>query len=76
VPDRNLLVTPNSQARYPGAMPHFLTQDPDHARIKQCVANYCTDVNTPDGVATLQIAIDTFKAAENLTPLLQSQLLK
>jgi predicted dehydrogenase len=66
---------PNLQAKYPGAMPYFFTQDPDYATVKQRVAKYCVDGTTPpQGVATLQVAIDTLKVAEYLTPLLQSQL--
>lgn len=67
---------PNLQAKYPGAMPYFFTQDPDYATIKELVANYCVSGTAPTGVATLQVAIDTLKVAEYLTPLLQSQLAK
>ena len=67
---------PNLQAKYPGAMPYFFTQDPDYKSIKELVVRYCADGTVPEGVATLQVAIDTLKVAEYLTPLLQKQLAK
>lgn len=78
MPDADAVANmPNLQAKYPGAMPYFFTQDPDYACIKELVAKYCVEGgSSPAGVATLQVAIDTLKVAEYLTPLLQSQLSK
>ena len=77
MPDESAVANiPNLQSKYPGAMPYFFTQDPDYATVKQRVVKYAVDGTTPTGVATLQIAIDTLKVAEYLTPLLQSQLQK
>ena len=66
---------PNLEKKYPGAMPYFYAQDPDYLTLKQRVAKYCVDGTKPDGVATIDIAIDTLKVAEYLTPILQEQLM-
>lgn len=77
MPDKDAVANiPNLQKKYPGAMPYFFTQDPDYAKVKQLVVNFCSEGSAPEGVATLQVAIDTLKVAEHLTPLLQSQLTK
>jgi predicted dehydrogenase len=72
--DSAIAQIPQLETRYPGAMPYFFTQDPDYLTIKERVAKYCVDGTNPEGVATLQVAIDTLKLAEYLTPLLQDQL--
>jgi len=62
------------EAQYPTAMPYFFTQDPDYITVKERVAKHTVDGNPAEGVATIQIAIDTLKVAEYLTPILQEQL--
>merc|ERR1712127_892548 len=61
-------------AKYPTAMPYFFTQDPDYITVKERVAKHTVDGKPAEGVATIQIAIDTLKVAEYLTPLLSEQL--
>lgn len=61
---------------YPGAMPYFLTQDPDYCTLKERIASACLhNMTEPEGVATIDTAIATLTLAEYLTPLLQEQLL-
>eukprot|EP00536_Pseudo-nitzschia_multiseries_P007313 jgi/Psemu1/304846/fgenesh1_kg.171_\ len=62
------------EAQYPTAMPYFFTQDPDYITVKERVAKHTVDGMPAEGVATIQIAIDTLKVAEYLTPILQEQL--
>jgi len=62
-------------SKYPGAMPYFFTQDPDYVTVKERVAKNCADGTPADGVATIEIAVETLRVAEYLTPLLQEQLL-
>merc|ERR1712127_639414 len=62
------------EAKYPEAMPYFFTQDPDYITVKERVAKHTVDGKPAEGVATIQIAIDTLKVAEYLTPLLSEQL--
>jgi len=62
------------EAQYPTAMPYFFTQDPDYITVKERVAKHTVDGQPAEGVATIQIAIDTLKVAEYLTPILQEQL--
>merc|ERR1712194_819934 len=61
-------------AQYPTAMPYFFTQDPDYITVKERVAKHTVDGEPAEGVATIQIAIDTLKVAEYLTPILMEQL--
>jgi len=65
---------PNLEKKYPGAMPYFFTQDPDYLTLKVRVSSYCVDGTEPLGVATIDVAIETLKVAEYLTPILQDQL--
>jgi predicted dehydrogenase len=63
------------EAEYPGAMPYFFSQDPDYITVKESVANFCANGVKADGIATLDIAVQTLRVAEYLTPTMQSQLL-
>jgi len=63
------------EAKYPGAMPYFFSQDPDYVTVKERVANFCANGVPAEGVATIDIAVETLRVAEYLTPLLQEQLL-
>ena len=61
--------------KYPGAMPYFYVQDPDYCTLKERIAQQCVSGATPKGVATIDVAIETLKVAEYLTPILTDQLL-
>ena len=63
------------QKEYPGAMPYFFSQDPDYITVKQRVADFCANGTDPTGIATIDIAVETLRVAEYLTPTLQEQLL-
>jgi len=65
----------NAEKRIPGAMPYFYVQDPDYSMLKKRVAQAILDGNEPEGVATIDVAVETLKLAEYLTPILQTQLL-
>ena len=65
----------NAEKRLSGAMPYFYVQDPDYSSLKQKVAAAMLDGSAPEGVATIDIAVETLKLAEYLTPILQKQLL-
>jgi predicted dehydrogenase len=62
------------QAKYPGAMPYFFSQDPDYITVKERVASFCANGTEPKGIATIEIAIETLRVAEYLTPLFREQL--
>lgn len=62
------------QAKYPGAMPYFFSQDPDYITVKDRVANLCANGVEATGVATIEIACETLNVAEYLTPTLREQL--
>lgn len=62
------------EAKFPSAMPYFFTQDPDYITVKERVAKHTVDGKPAGGIADIQIAIDTLKVAEYLTPILQEQL--
>eukprot|EP00978_Attheya_sp_CCMP212_P010045 scaffold24055_cov36-Attheya_sp.AAC.1 len=77
MPDDNAVANiPNLESKYPGAMPYFFTQDPDYLTLKERVARNFVDGTETEGVATIDVAIETLKVAEYLTPLLQEQLMK
>jgi len=62
------------QEKYPGAMAYFFSQDPDYITVKERVANFCANGVEAKGVATVEIACETLKVAEYLTPTLMEQL--
>jgi predicted dehydrogenase len=62
------------QEEYPGAMPYFFSQDPDYITVKERVASFCANGTEPTGIATIDIAVETLRVAEYLTPTLQEQL--
>jgi len=62
------------QAKYPTAMPYFFTQDPDYITVKERVAKHTVEGVEAEGVATIDIAVETLKVAEFLTPTLREQL--
>lgn len=57
------------------AMPYFFAQDPDYCKLKQLVVNHLQHGYAAEGVATIDVAVETLKVAEYLTPILQEQLL-
>lgn len=63
------------QAEYPGAMPYFFSQDPDYITVKEKVADCCANGTPAEGIATIDIAVETLRVAEYLTPTMQKQLL-
>ena len=66
---------PSLEELFPGAMPYFLTQDPDYCTLKERVAKCCIEGTTiPCGVATIDTAIASLQLAEYLTPMIQSSL--
>lgn len=62
------------EAKYPGAMPYFFSQDPDYITVKDRVANFCANGVEAEGIATIDIACETLRVAEYLVPVLQEQL--
>uniref|UniRef100_A0A7S2UJF9 Gfo/Idh/MocA-like oxidoreductase N-terminal domain-containing protein n=2 Tax=Attheya septentrionalis TaxID=420275 RepID=A0A7S2UJF9_9STRA len=62
------------EAKYPGAMPYFFNQDPDYITVKERVANFCANGVDAEGIATIEIAVETLRVAEHLVPILQKQL--
>lgn len=61
-------------AKYPTAMPYFFTQDPDYITVKERVAKHTVDGEPAEGIATIDIAVETLRVAEYLTPILREQL--
>jgi len=59
---------------YPGAMAYFFSQDPDYITVKERVGKACVTGGDAPGVATIDIAVETLKVAEFLTPTLMEQL--
>lgn len=62
------------EAKYPGAMPYFFSQDPDYITVKDRVAATCATGAEAEGIATIEIACETLRVAEYLVPVLQEQL--
>lgn len=63
------------EKEYPGAMPYFFVQDPDYITVKERVAAYCATGKPATGVADIEIAVETLRVAEYLTPTMQKELL-
>ncbi len=72
--DETIANIPTLKEQSGDAMPYFFTQDPDYLKLKQLVVDRIVHGAPAEGVATIEIAIDTLKVAEYLTPLLQDQL--
>jgi len=62
------------EKEYPGVMAYLIAQDPDYIAVKERVANFCLTGVVPEGVATVDIAVETLRLAEYLTPMLTEQL--
>ena len=65
---------PALKEKYGDAMPYFFTQDPDYLKLKTLVVSNFVHGTPATGVADIDIAIETLKVAEYLTPILQEQL--
>ncbi|KAL3826905.1 hypothetical protein ACHAXA_005985 [Cyclostephanos tholiformis] len=64
------------QAKYPGAMPYFFSQDPDYITVKERVARLCAVGDEATDIATIDIAIAALEVAEFLTTLMKERLSK
>ena len=72
--DEDKILVEQLTAKYPTAMPYFFTQDPDYITVKERVAKHTVDGQPAEGIATIDVAVETLRVAEYLTPLLQEQL--
>jgi len=64
------------EAKYPGAMPYFFSQDPDYVTVKERVAQLCVKGDPAKDIATIDIAINALEVGEYLTPLMTKELTK
>ena len=64
----------DAEKRIPGAMPYFYVQDPDYCKLKQRVAQAIASGGSAEGVASIEVAVETLRVAEYLTPTLMEQL--
>ena len=62
------------EAKYPGAMPYFFSQDPDYITVKERVAKLCAKGEAAKDIATIDIAIAALEVGEYLTPLMKEKL--
>ena len=64
------------QAADPAMMPYFFLQSDDYLTLKSRVVNHIAEGKPggPEGIATIDIAIETLKVSEYLTPLLKAKL--
>lgn len=65
---------PVLKSKYGNAMPYFFAQDPDYLKLKDLVVQNMLTNSPAEGVVTIDIAVETLKVAEYLTPILQAQL--
>lgn len=72
--DEDKVLVEKLTAQYPTAMPYFFTQDPDYITVKERVAKHTVDGAPAEGIATIEVAVETLRVAEYLTPMLQEQL--
>ena len=74
-PDEALLsVVAAKQKEHPDWMPYFHLQDEDYVTLKERVCAAVLAGGVPEGVATIDIATETLKVAEYLTPALEKAL--
>lgn len=62
------------EAKYPGAMPYFFSQDPDYITVKERVAKHTVTGEEAKDIASIDIAIAALSVAEYLTPLMKEKL--
>jgi hypothetical protein len=72
--DEDAAAIMNAKERIAGAMPYFYVQSPDYQTLKQRVVHAVATSEPAEGVATIEVAVDTLKVAEYLTPILMKQL--
>lgn len=74
--DEDATTIKNAEEKIAGAMPYFYVQDPDYATLKRRVATAIAegDPAAAEGVASIDVAVETLKVAEYLTPILMDQL--
>ena len=63
------------QANNPDWMPYFHLQHDDYVTLKERVCKSILEGKKPEGIATIEVAIETLKVAEFLTPTLRKELL-
>merc|ERR1719251_627337 len=61
------------EAKYPGAMPYFFSQDPDYITVKERVSKLCAKGEEAKDIATIDIAINALEVGEYLTPLMKEK---
>ncbi len=75
MPDQETIAnTSTLRGKYGEAMPYFFAQDPDYLTLKNLVVQNTLTGTPATGVATIDVAVETLKVAEYLTPILQEQL--
>jgi hypothetical protein len=57
-------------AKCPTNMPYFFTQDPDYMTVKEQEAKTCATGASAEGITAIDIAVNTLRVPEYLTPLL------
>jgi len=62
------------QAAHPDWIGYLVTQEDEYKDLKQRCAKAALDGTYPEGVASIQVAIEALKLAEYLTPVLQKKL--
>ena len=62
------------QAEHPDWIGYLITQEPEYRELKERCAAAAVRGEFPEGVATIEIAIEALKLAEYLTPLLSARL--
>jgi hypothetical protein len=78
LPDEELKAeVEQKMADFPEVMPYFWQQEADYRALKErCAAMAISGkAGAPEGVATIEIAVEALKIAEYLTPTLQKELL-
>ena len=75
--DRLKAEVEQKMADFPDVMPYFWQQEADYRALKErCAAMAISGkAGAPEGVATIEIAVEALKIAEYLTPTLQKELL-
>lgn len=77
MPDAELLAVVDDRTKAaPDFMPYFHLQHDDYITLKERVCSHIATKasGSPEGIATIQIGVDTLKLAEMLVPTIQAQL--
>ena len=61
-------------SRFPNIMPYFPPQDADYVTVKERVCSHAANGGGAEGVATIDVGVETLRVAEFLTPELTRQL--